>query len=529
MRRLPLILAPRAVLAGGIGTLVLLATLLPAGTAWGASGGFERAWGKNVLWTNAPLAGPEICTAAADCQAAEEGSGAGEFSGPWMDVAADANGNTYVVTSDTHTPNRIQKFDSSGNFVLAWGKNVIANNGATGYEICTAGMTCQGGGWGTGGGELNEARGITVGSDGNVYVADTFNNRIQKFDSNGNFLLTWGKDVNVFGGSGFETCNAAALCIAGDPGVLGGEMNQPHDVATGPGGSVYVADSDNLRVQQFNSSGKFLLTWGKDVVPARAGKGFDTCDLAAGCGAGQRGTLGGEFSGVEAVAADWAGGVYVADAQRIQRFNVQPSSPVAYVSAWGKDVLAGGGTGFEICTVPTSCQAGIPGALGGELSWPRGLAEDSFGDVYVADASNHRIQKFDHSGNFLRAWGKDVAAGGGSDFEICTTSANCQAGTVGGLGGELGIPAGLTTDGAGKLYVAETVWPRIQVFGEAVDPPPPPPPPPTGTTGTDSQTGTLGATDTANPQCQLLRKKLKKAKTKAAKRKIRRKLRALGC
>jgi DNA-binding beta-propeller fold protein YncE len=514
----------------------LLVAAVAVAPARAASGGFERAWGKDVVWTNAPLAGAEICTAAADCQPAEEGSGAGEFKGIWMDVAADADGNTYVVSSDRFT-NWVQKFDSSGHFVLAWGKDVIARNDATGYEICTAGMTCQRGGWGTRGGELDEARGIAVGSDGKVYVADTNNNRIQKFDPDGHFLLTWGKDVNAFGGSLFETCNAAALCIAGDPGGLGGEMNQPHDVATGPGGTVYVADSDNLRVQQFDSSGKFLLTWGKDVVPARAGKGFDTCDLAAGCGAGRRGTLGGEFSGVEAVAADAAGNVYVADtvpqsaptAQRIQKFNVQPSSPVAYVSAWGKDVVAGDGTAaYEICTHPAYCQAGTSGGLGGELNWPRGLASDSSGAIYVADYGNLRIQKFGSSGNFLRTWGNDVLAGGGTEFEICTAAPNCQPGAGGsGFGGEVWFPSGLATDAAGKLYVAEGL--RIQVFGEAVDPPPPPPPPPIGTIGTGSQAGTLGATDSANPRCQLLRKKLKKVKTRPAKRKIQRKLRRLGC
>lgn len=537
----------RSRVLGGLTMLAVVTLLVAAGTARGASGGFERTWGKDVIAGNSFM-GAEICTTAASCKYGGYGRGAGEFSGEsghFLEVATDASGSTYVADSDPYR-NWIQKFDSSGNFVLAWGKNVVAGNDVTGSETCTVAANCQEGNWGTHGGEFDGPHGVAVDSSGNVYVADTTNNRIQKFDSSGHFLLTWGKDVNVFGGSGFETCNAAALCIAGDPGGLGGELNRPEDLAIGAGGKLYVADSQNHRVQEFDSSGNFLRTWGKEVVTAHPGKGLDTCNQAAGCQAGARGTLGGEFSGVEAVATDTAGNVYVTDtepdrpvdqtAQRIQKFNVQQAgSSVSFIAAWGKDVVAGNNvTGYEVCTDIGSCQAGVPGDLGGELSLPRGLASDSSGAVYVSDSWNNRIQKFDSSGNFLRTWGNDVAAGGGTGFEICTTPATCQTGSADGAGGDLWFPAGLATDGAGDLYVAEQGNDRIQVFGDAVAPPPPPPsdPPPSGTTGPGAQTGTSGTAKTVNPQCQLLGKKLKKAKKAHHPRKVRRlrrKLRRLGC
>jgi tripartite motif-containing protein 71 len=505
----------------GLVMLAVIALLAAAGTARGASGGFERAWGKGVGPTQ--TSGFEICVDTATCHVGTPGGLGGELYVP-ADVTADASGNIYVADSFN---NRIQKFDSSGNFLRLWGKDVVAGNDVTGYEICTVAANCTAASSGGRGGEFNQPAGVAVDANGNVYVADSSNYRIQKFDASGNFLLTWGRDVNVFGGSGFETCNAAALCLGGDYGGAGGEFASPSDVAIGGDGGVYVVDDLNYRIQKFDTAGNFNLTWGKDVVAAHPGEGFDTCTSASACQSGVSGTLGGEFSGPRSAAVDGSGNVYVFDADRIQKFNLEGSS-VSFSLAWGKDVVSGNeSAASEICLDRSVCKAATTGGLGGELSGRGGLARDSSGDVYVADQGNERLQKFDGSGHFLRAWGKDVDTGGGTGFEICTAAASCQSGATGGLGGEFYTPYGAATDSAGKLYVSETN--RIQVFGEAVDPPPPDGAgggSQTGGTG-GSQTGT-GDTQTTDP-CNPLRLKLKKAKTKRAKKKIRHKLRALGC
>src|SRR5580704_17427701 len=71
-------------------------------------------------------------------------------------------------------------------------------------------------------------------------------------------------------------------------------------------------------------------------------------------------------------------------------------------------------------------QFGAPGDQAGDLSEPQGLAVDqSTQDVYVADAGNHRVHKFDASGDFIAAWGWGVADGT-EQSEVCT--AKCQAG-----------------------------------------------------------------------------------------------------
>ena len=526
-------------------------------------------------------------------------------------VATDSSGNLYVADTDN---NRIQKFNSAGTWDRAWGKNV---KGDGAFGVCTVASSCQAGTTGGLGGEMNGPTGVAV-AGGYVYVADRLNHRIQKFDSSGNFVLTWGKNVNIFGGTGFEGCTGAAVCRAGVSGGLGGEMNVPYDVATDAVPNVYVADSGNNRVQTFNSEGTWNRAWGKNV---NGGGAFGVCTTAASCLAGTTGELGGEMSSPKGIATDANANVYVADEvnNRIQKFD----SSGSWNRAWGRD---GTTYNFTICTVAANCTA-VNGFVGAEMTSPDGVTTDSDANVYVADTNNHRIQKFDSAGHWDRAWGKYVRGGG--VFGVCTVAWSCHPGTTGGLGGEMNLPTSAASDSSGHLYVVDYGNHRIQVFGEAppahsttsavscapgslelgsgptsctvtvtdADAPPVPQgtvtfasngagfgggwsctlatlnstqaschidytpsavgsgshqitatypgdlnhdgsqaatgvdvtPPPTDAGDNGSQTGTENSTTTTTAPCQLLRKKLKKAKTKAAKQKIRRKLRALGC
>ena len=192
------------------------------------------------------------------------------------------------------------------------------------------------------------------------------------------------------------------------------------------------------------------------------------CTVAASCKSGVRDTLGGELTEPSAVAVDAGGNIDAADSDshRIEKYDASGN----FIGAFGKDVnTADIGTGFEICTVAASCKAGIAGDRAGEFNFPKGVATDAAGNVYVSDLENNRIQKFDSSGHFLRAFGKDVdSAQSGDGFEVCTIAANCTPGQAGGLGGELNGLWGIFTDASGKLYVADRANNRIQEF---VDPP----------------------------------------------------------
>jgi glucose/arabinose dehydrogenase/plastocyanin len=184
--------------------------------------------------------------------------------------------------------------------------------------------------YGTGDGLFNSPTGIAIDQKGNVYVADTANNRIQVFSNNGTFVSKWG---------GFGTAN--------------GSYNQPTGVAINPSsGNVYVADTANNRIQVFSNNGTFVSAWGEF---------------------GRRGN--GTLNSPTGIAIDQEGNVYVADTanHRIQVF----SSNGTFVSKWGKYGTREYGRAEE------------------SLRSPTGIAiNPSSGNVYVADTANNRIVGF---------------------------------------------------------------------------------------------------------------------------------------
>jgi tripartite motif-containing protein 71 len=328
-------------------------------------------------------------------------------------VAVDGSGNVYVADADNH---RIDRFDTSGHFELAFGEDVVAtgpDSNGVGFEKCFAGVdVCQRAGEGGGAGSVAYPNGVAVDSAGNVYSADDENMRVDKFNSSGSFVRAWGKNVDAPGstddtGTGFEICSPVDgdACQAGDStGALGGELASARGISADAAGNVYVADANNGRIQKYDTNGSPQLAWGKDVVSAgphdTIGGGAEICVQGSdSCKAGAVGGAGGEMNDPFGTAADPAGHVYVADRgnSRIQRF----SSAGAFQRAWGEDVAGTGpgntGTGFEICVAGADlCQSGsnLGPALGGEVDHPPGIAVDAAGDVYVADAFNDRIQKF---------------------------------------------------------------------------------------------------------------------------------------
>ena len=432
-----------------------------AAPAQGASGAWDRAWGDDVNGGGAF----GICTTAATCQT---GLNSHRFGGDMWNPsggAVDSAGNLYVADSGF---NRIQKFDSAGNFQRTWGGGV---DGGTGLEVCTVAAHCAGGSPGGTRGEMFQPGGVAIDSGGNVYVTDFGNHRIEKFSASGVFERTWGKGVDMTTGGNLCTLASGDDCQAGTAGGLGGEMDSPFGIATDSSGNVYVGDGGNNRIQVFDTAGTFERAWGKDVAasgPGNTGTGFEVCNPANGdvCQAGTSTTAkGGEMHTPEGVATDGSGNVYVADAlnDRIQVF----SSSGSFNRAWGVGV--NGGAAFGVCMVAANCAIGSSGGLGGEMFFPIAVTADSSGNVYVADYANDRIQRFSSAGTWDRAWGKGV--NGGSAFGVCTVAATCQVGTSGALGGEMNTPAGVATDSAGDLYVADYENNRIQKF---VDPPPPP-------------------------------------------------------
>jgi tetratricopeptide (TPR) repeat protein len=224
------------------------------------------------------------------------------------------------------------------------------------------------GGEGAQRGALLRPKGLAWGANHVLYVVDTGNHRIQAFDQHGEVVM-----------------------VLGSFGNLPGQFNAPEGIAVSVHNTLYIADTQNHRVQKFAPDGSFLLTWG-----------------ASGSGKG-------EFLEPSDIALDHEGRVLVVDAQnhRVQVF----SGDGQYLWEIGK---AGRGAA--------------------EFDSPQGIATDDQGQIYVADTGNGRVQVFDRSGRYL-----------------------AHVGHLGKRPGEFYNPAALI-DAHQTLYVADTINHRVQIL-----------------------------------------------------------------
>ena len=364
-----------------------------------------------------------------------QGAGVGEFEQP-VDVAFDADGYAYVVDLGN---NRVQKFDASFEHVLDIGNtgptdtqldaptaiavgpdnrlyvtdlgDTIKVYGTDGSFVRSAGES------GSGPGQFNFPRDLALDADGNVYVADTDNDRLQKLDADlqpvwalidnllGRFVApvgiaysaqqgilvsdTVGDQARIaFFSPNGEYAGDVRIATGGSPGLA----HAGSGVAIAPNGDFYLTDSTNQSVAKFSADRALIKFFG-----------------APGTGPGQ-------FMDPRGVAVDDVGNVFVVDGgnNRVQKFD----SNGVFLDNWG---------GF--------------GAAAGQFDSPQGIAV--FGDrVYVADTGNDRVQAFDRSGGFLTQWGEP-----GLDAPS-----------------QFAVPRGVAVDRDGYVYVVDANNDRVQKF-----------------------------------------------------------------
>lgn len=195
-----------------------------------------------------------------------QGKAAGQFEGPAGVAIDQSSGDVYAPDVYNY---RVDEFDSSNSFLRAWGWSVNPNGTTAGLQTCTSSSGCQSGSFGgAGAGEFSGygATGIAVDNNepfadlsaGDVYVLDWENFRVQKFDSEGNFLLMFGGGVNET--TGGDVCVAGEACGRGAQGTANGQFEWAYQpagiIAVGPGGQVYVGDK--ARVEIFEPSGAWV-------------------------------------------------------------------------------------------------------------------------------------------------------------------------------------------------------------------------------------------------------------------------------
>jgi DNA-binding beta-propeller fold protein YncE len=369
---------------------------------------------------------------------------AGEIEG-MRGIAIGADGSAYVSDVGNF---RIDVFAPDGTFVRAFGKDVNPGGG----DVCTT--SCQEGLDGEGAGAMNEPQGLAFGPEGNLFVADKENNRIDVFSPEGTFLRAFGKGVNASGG---DVCTTA--CEPGDSTGVAGALDGPTGIAA-DAGALYVSDYGNGRIDVFSPAGTFLRAFGKDVNPS----GGDVCTTEC------KGALVGPDAGMIrlplAVAVGPGDEIVVADSANNRISVFSPAG--TFVRAFGKGVSTGGG---DVCTTGTGCKAGaegsVAGAVAGALWNPSGIIAGPAGTLFVAEQPSNRVSEFTVGGDFIRAFGEGVDTGAAA-FQICTSVTGCQQGAGATLPGATPEPHGLALDCRGALYVTEELagFARVERFGE---------------------------------------------------------------
>ena len=347
-------------------------------------------------------------------------------------IAVDRNGSVLVVNEGLTSPLHgffVQKFTPQEDFVRMWGTD------------------------GSGPGQFASPAAVAAGQDGDVYVADRGNNRVQTFSADGRFLRQWGAIGN-------------------------GRLRQPTAIAADEAGRVYVAEPTSSRIQVFTAEGAFLAMWSprKDVYDRR------------------------RLQYPDRIAADLDGRVYIADAQRV----LVLSSSGDTLDAW--PVSDGNGRGgFEaavsisadgsglVYLVLWHARAVIAVARDGREVWrvkglrqPFAVAADASGRVNVVegrDTGRLRVRVLSRSGKDLGSWSVEAPGDNPrvafdrdgrllvSDWRRCTVRLFTRTGTKIAEWGSCGYADGqfqditsLTVDRSGLVYVADHELNRVQVF-----------------------------------------------------------------
>jgi DNA-binding beta-propeller fold protein YncE len=256
-------------------------------------------------------------------------------------------------------------------------------------------------------GEFDNPSGIATDNNNNIFIADSNNNRIEEFDEFGNFKTQW----PIYNLENYSKILRKSNTTAMDdnlPSIIG-----PFAVAVDSEDNVYVADSQNNRIQKFTENGRYIT----DLIPKDITKEFNIREIAVddndnilisdikydaimkftsnGTFITEWGSFGdgdGQFNNPLGIAVDSEDNVYVADSQnnRIQKFT---------------------GNGTYIT------ELFFQGKAQGQKLFPSFVSLDAENNVYVADAKYDIIQKFDSNGNFITEWKSDNVAGIAADFK----------------------------------------------------------------------------------------------------------------
>jgi hypothetical protein len=352
--------------------------------------------------------------------------------------------------------------DGAGLLIADWGNNrvrYLAESNGTRYgQAMTAGdiYTVAGSGAavfsGDGGpataAELDQPGGVTADSAGNTVISDTQNNRIRvAATSSGTFYgkaMTAG-DIYTIAGTG-----SFGYHENGGP-AIDAEFKLPRGIAADGSGNLVLTDTDNSRIRVIaEHTGTFF---GHAMKPG---------DIYSIAGSGRRGYSGDGGPGTaaminepDAVAIDAAGNALFADTSN-ERVRVVAAKDGTF---YGQSMTAG-----DIYTIAGDGSEGSSGdggaATKASMSFPDGVTLDSSGNVLISDEGNNRVRVVAATtGTF---YGRSMTAG--DIYTIAGTGGNGFSGDGGpATGAKLSAPAGLATDSAGNVLIADMGNSRVRV------------------------------------------------------------------
>ena len=332
-----------------------------------------------------------------------------------LGVAVDATGKVYFASDK----NCVFKLDASGILTLVAGNSRPGYAGDGGPATSAQLNYYQ---------EFTRAVGIAVDSAGNVYVADTFNQRIRRVSPSGVIATVAGTGEQGFSGDGGLATSA--------------RLSNPTGVALDGAGNLYIADTDNKRIRRVSPAG--VIT----TVP-----GGSNVDLVS-------------------IAADGTGNLYIVDSNTATVRSVSPSGAVAVVFSTGLSYPTGvavDGAGIlyvadsshhrvvrrvgpSIFTpVAGTGDSGFSGdggvASSARLSAPVGVAVNPAGNLYIADRNNYRIRRMSAPSGMSYSGIISTVAGNGNEWYSGDGGPATSA--------QISYPDGVALDGAGNLFISD--------------------------------------------------------------------------
>lgn len=292
-------------------------------------------------------------------------------------------------------------FDSAGNMYIADSFNSRIRKVAVDGTITTIAGTGTFGNSGDGDAAtkavLNRPYGVAVDKSGNIYIADAYNDVVRK-------VAASGSNISRFAGNGQRT-------FGGDGGAANGAyLNTPTALVADTAGNVYIADTLNHRIRKVGTDG---------IISTVAGNGANTFSGDGGPASSAA------LNSPEGLATDAAGNLYVADTSNHRVRKISPNGTISTVA--GNGIAGAQGDGGP--------------ATQASLYYPKGLAMDASGNLYISDWLNSRIRVVTSDGKIF------TAAGNGSF--------NYQGDGGPATSAALRFPWGLAVDASGKVYIAD--------------------------------------------------------------------------